>query len=93
MAKLPLTSIELQALQNFANEHGRFWKIKLNQLRVRGSLKGVLGKVAKQQDFQQVLLQINLYPGVGRMRSEILPPVALYYGPVVSCPASAVISS
>ena len=93
MAKLPLTSIELQALQNFANEHGRFWKMKLTQLRVRGSLKGVLGKLAKQHDFQQVLVQTNLRPGIGRLRSEVLPPAALYYGPVVSCPAAAAISS
>jgi len=91
MAKSSLTIIELRALQTFANEERRFWKMKLKSVAERGSLKGVLGELAKRKDFQQVVLQTVIRPGFKRFLS-ILPPVALYYGPVVSCPVGAEIN-
>lgn len=52
---LPLTDEQEKALQEFANLHGRFWKLKLMNLWIRGEDKGLLRQV--RNDYGPVWLR------------------------------------
>ena len=52
---LPLTKDQVKALQDFANQHGRYWKRKLLGLWVRGEDRGLLRQV--RNDFGPVWLR------------------------------------
>ncbi len=52
---LPLTDEQEKELQEFANLHGRFWKLKLLTLWVRGEDRGLLRQV--RNDYGPVWLR------------------------------------